>query len=152
MRRKINQGGFTLIELTIVMILLAILYTVFRPRVLSSNPFNLQSFAGVLRHDLLLTKAMSISHNARYSIVIGANSYQIRDPNGVAVQIPQATSPNTTYPAGITVTPATTIVFDSLGQPYTAGNVALTTPLTLTVATSGFSQTVSVMPQTGFIL
>ncbi len=147
-----KSHGFTLIELIMLITILLILSVTAWVRMPSVNFFQSYRFSNVLLYDLNLTKVLSMSLNQRYRLVIGSSSYQIQDQNGVAIIHPETNSSFVNYPTGVTITPTTTIIFDSLGQPYNAaGTTALTTTLTLTVSASGVSQTINVTPQTGFI-
>ncbi|MDP3704839.1 MAG: hypothetical protein Q8R24_02880 [Legionellaceae bacterium] len=147
-----KSQGFTLIELVMLITVLLILSVTAWVRMPSVNFFQSYSFSNILLYDLNLTKTLSMSLNQRYRLIIGSSSYQIQDQNGVALLNPETNSSVVSYPTGVTITPTTTIVFDSLGQPYNAvGTTALTTTLTLTVSASGTTQTISVSPQTGFI-
>lgn len=146
-----NMRGFTLLELTIVIVLMGILSGV---AVINMPPiafYKTQSFAGVFLNDLNLTKSLSMSENQKYRIVIGASSYQIQNENGVPIMHPETGAAAIVYPKGITVTPTMTLMFDSLGQPYDGGGVPLSTLLTFTVTAQGINYTVTVTPQTGFV-
>lgn len=144
-------GGFALIELVITIVVMSILVAIVGLNMPSINLFQTHGVADVLRHDLRLAQILSISKNARYQVVIAPSSYQIQDSLGTAVSIPELSSSTVTFPSGVTITPSTTIVFDSMGQPYDSAGIALTTALTLSVNMSGVSETVTISPQTGFI-
>nr|WP_160149096.1 GspH/FimT family pseudopilin [Legionella londiniensis] len=115
------------------------------------NTFQAEGVADVLLQDLRYTKALSMSHNQRYRLVVGAASYQIQDQNGSPVPNPETGGNNVVYPAGVTVSPATTIIFDSKGTPYDGGSSPLGSTLTFSVTKAGQTRTVSVIPQTGLI-
>lgn len=147
-----KSHGFTFIELIILVTIMLILSVTAWVRMPSVSFFQSYSFSNILLYDLNLTKVLSMSLNQRYRLVIGSNSYQIQDQNGVAIIHPGTNSSLVSYPTGVTITPTTTIIFDSLGQPYNAaGTAALTTALTFTISTSGVNQMINVSPQTGFI-
>ena len=146
-----RKHGFTLIEVVILLTVISILLVSMLVRMPSVNLYKAYNFANTLLYDLNLTKILSMSQNQRYRIVISASSYQIQDQNGVPVVHPETTSSVINYPTGVSVTPTTTIIFDSLGQPYDATNTAFTTTTTLTVASSSTNQVISISPQTGFI-
>lgn len=146
-----RSDGFTLIEFVITVAVMAVLIAIVGLNMPSINLFQTHGVANILRHDLRLTQILSMSQNARYQIAIGSTSYQIQDALGVAVSIPELSTSTVTFPSGVTITPATTIVFDSMGQPYDSSGVALTTALTLSVTMSLVNETVTVSPQTGFI-
>jgi prepilin-type N-terminal cleavage/methylation domain-containing protein len=152
---NVKSRGFTLMEMMITIVIMLILTIIIRPRMPSVDFYKAYSFSQAILYDINLTKVFSMSQNQRYRLVIGSSSYQIQDQNGTPISPPETLNTVMQYPTGVTVTPAnTTIIFDSLGQPYdgnTIGNPALTTPLTLTVSSSGINKTISITPQTGFI-
>ena len=78
-------------------------------------------------------------------------TYQIQDAQGTAITIPELPTSTTTYPSGVTITPTTTLIFDSTGQPYNSSGTALTSDFNLMVTTSDTTQIVTVSAQTGFI-
>lgn len=143
--------GFTLIQFIIVLTIMSIMAAIGIIRMPSVNLFRANTFASTLAHDLALTKTLSMSENQRYRIVIGASSYQIQDQTGTAIIHPETRTAAISYPTGVSISPTTTVIFDSLGKPYNGSSIALTSTLTLTVTSSGVSQTVSITPQTGFI-
>ncbi|MDA9271823.1 hypothetical protein N9Q05_00350 [bacterium] len=146
-----NMRGFSLLELTLIIILMGILGVVAVMKMPPIAFYQTQGFAGVFLKDLNLTKSLSMSENQKYRIVIGASSYQIQDQNGAAITHPETGTAAIVYARGVTVTPTMTLIFDSLGQPYDGAGVALTTVLTFTVTSQGTNYTVSVSPQTGFV-
>ena len=147
-----KSQGFTLIELVVLLVILSILSTIVGVRLSSLHSFNSYSFATILQSDLNLTRALSIAKNQRYRLVIGGTSYQIQDQNGAIFLNPETNTNTVTYPSGTTVSPSTTIVFDSLGQPYNAaGTTPLSDPLNITITSTQLSQVMSVTPQTGLI-
>jgi len=143
--------GFTLIELLILVSIMSILLAVGLVNMPSVDLFKTHTFSSVLLSDLRLTQALSMSQNERYRLVIGATSYQIQDQNGVAFTHPETNASAIIYPTGVSISPTTTLVFDSLGKPYDGTGSALSTVLNLTVSSTDASQVVSVSPQTGFI-
>ncbi len=143
--------GFTFVELTIVIIIVSVMTIMAATRMPSVTLFQNAGFANTLIYDLNLTKVLSMSQNQRYRLVLGTSSYQIQNQAGVAITHPESTSTVVNYPTGVTVTPATTIIFDSLGQPYNAADSALTSTLSLMVSSTGTSQVINITPQTGFV-
>ena len=144
--------GFTLIELVILLTIMAILGTISVTRMPSFNFYKSYSFSSILAADLNLTKVLSITQNQKYRLVTSASSYQIQDQNGSAFLNPETNNSSTSYPGNVSVSPLTTIVFDSLGQPYNAaGTTPLSATLNLSVSASETSQIISITPQTGFI-
>ena len=146
-----RKYGFMLIELVILLIVMSVLAVSMIVQMPSVNLYQAYNFSNVLLYDLNLTRVLSMSQNQRYRIVIGASSYQIQDQNGVPVVHPELNSSVINYPTGVNVTPAMTLIFDSLGQPYDTTSTALATMTTITVSSSSTTQALSISPQTGFI-
>lgn len=144
--------GFTLMELVILIAIMSIISLMTMVRLPSLEFFKSYGFSRVLISDINLTKVLSMTQNQRYRIVFGASSYQIQDQNGVAFLNPETNNATVNYPAGFTVSPTTTLVFDSLGQPYNAaGTTPLTTQFNLTVSSRGVTSMISITPQTGLL-
>ena len=146
-----NQKGFTLVELVAVILIAGILGTILVVKLVDRQPFQAEGYAGVVYHNLQYTRILAVSLNDRYRIVFSASSYQILDSAGTPIVNPETGSVTTSYPTGVTVTPNTTVIFDSLGKPYNASSVALSSLLTLTVTAGTSTDTVTVTPETGFI-
>lgn len=143
--------GFTLIEAIVLIVILSILLTIGSVRMPSTDLFKTQSFSSILLSDLRLTQALSMSQNQRYRLVVTASSYQIQDENGVAILHPETNNSAITYPTGVSISPSTTLVFDSLGKPYNNSGTALSSTLNFTISSTGANQIVSVSPETGFV-
>lgn len=142
--------GFTLLELTIVIIIMAILAAVAAFNLPSTATMQNQSTADTLRSDLTLTKILAMSMNQRYKITIRSSSYQILDQNSRPINHPENGFDSTTYPDGTSIAPVVTLTFDSMGQPY-IGSTPITSPINFMVTTNTSLETISVSPQTGFI-
>lgn len=152
---KNRQSGFTLIELVMVTILLAIVATYAAMRFPSQASMQASGFASTFLQDLQLTAALSISGNQRYRMVISSSSYQIQDASLTPIILPGTQpgvgSTTNTAPAGVTITGLSGIIFDSLGTPYDLNNVALSAPATFTISSGTSSRTITVTPQTGYV-
>jgi prepilin-type N-terminal cleavage/methylation domain-containing protein len=149
--------GFTLLELMIVIVIMAIL---------AIAPFfnwpgtslNLEGQAQQLTQDIRYTQALSMSQAQRYRLVItaGTSSYQILNSSGAAVSFPSG-STTVTLGSGIsfgtfTNLPNSLIVFDGKGIPYTTTGTpgtALATAATIPLQAGGSTKTVVVTPLTG---
>ena len=144
--------GFTLIELAIVIILLAIL-SAYASISFTDSP-NLYAQAKLLANDIRYAQSLSMTHGERYRFVkLSSTSYAIQ--NGSSVNIVMSNgSTSVSFGAGIAFgTPSgftSTIVFDSRGTPYADSN---TTPMssTATIPLTKGNQTTSVTisPETG---
>ncbi len=143
--------GYTLIEMVLVLTIMSIIGAVVLLQMPSSSTYYLQNFANSLRQDLNLTRILSITTNQRYQIVFGSNSYQITNATGQPIVHPQNGTLPITYPSGMGVSPTTTLIFDSLGAPYTSAG-ALTESLTLNLIQNATTlETITITAGTGLI-
>lgn len=150
-RGIMKARGFTLIELTIVIIILSVVAGIVWTSLPSTAVFQAEASSAQLINDLNLTKSLSMGRNERYRIVIGTSSYQIQNSAGTPIVHPGNNASSILYPTGVTITPTGTTIFDSMGKPYNGSSVALSSPLVLTVTNLGLTHTVSIIPETGFI-
>jgi len=158
-----NRAGFTLIELVMVIVLLGILAVYAAPKLGSISTVKASAFADKLRADIRYAQTLAMSSGMRYRIYVntapspasgyavvndsnadgwgttGAGEYA-KDPSGsgnLSVTL------NTGDYTGITISPAATIEFDSLGKPTLGGGTVLT------VSPGG--ATVTITAQTGAV-
>ncbi|AHE68389.1 pilus assembly FimT family protein [Legionella oakridgensis] len=145
--------GYSLIELVIIIAVLGIMsiaVSMCQPSGVQ-QAFQAEGFARVFLQDLQLTKVLAMSQNQRYRLVVGTNSYQIQNQNGTPVTHPGTGGSSVPYPAGVSIAPLTTVMFDSLGQPYNNAGVPLGSTLSFTITSGSEASSVSVVPQTGLI-
>ena len=157
--------GFTLIEMILVVVILAIAAMVAVPFATSGATMQLKSAANIIASDLEFAKSMAISRGRIYSVVFNdaGESYQIEDVNGV---IMHPVNVGSTYvvnfandsrldqvditSANFDATP--TVMFDYLGSPYNAGGLG--SPLNsgvVSLSAGGSTLNVNVEPVTGYI-
>jgi prepilin-type N-terminal cleavage/methylation domain-containing protein len=146
-----NNDGFTLIELIVIISIISILGVALMIRTPSTTPFELSGTHDTFIQDIRLAQILSMSLNARYRIVTQSNSYQILDANLTPYFNAAANASTVNFPEGITLTPATTIIFDALGSPYNATNTPLTNSLTFTLTGGTDTRTITLTPETGFV-
>jgi prepilin-type N-terminal cleavage/methylation domain-containing protein len=159
--------GFTLIEVMLVVVILAIAAMMAIPFAVSGASTQLKSAATIIASDLEYAKSMAISRGQNYSVVFdpGAESYQIEDVNGVVIDHPVKKGfPYTVSFAAdsrfdrVDISSAvfdaqSTVSFDYLGSPY-SGSGAGASPLNsgiITLSAAGTTMTVNVEPVTGYI-
>lgn len=159
-----SQEGFTLIEVVIILVLIAITGFFVAPRMLDVGGTKAGAFADKLRADIRHSRNLAMTENRRYRVYINAAPAPV--PNGYAVvndangdgwgmtaaseiaQDPAGSGPlsvtlNAGDYAGITVAPNGAIEFDSLGRPTMGGGMVLT------VSPGG--ETVTITAQTGAV-
>lgn len=131
-------------ELIVTMVVMGVLAVTVVVLVPSRAPFHAEGLSRVFLQDLRLTKIMSMSENERYRFVTQSGSYEIRNQAGTRVK-------QTPYPAGTTVTPQDTLIFDALGRPYDSEGNPLTTTKTYSISVEGSTKSIRVIPVTGLI-
>ena len=150
----INQHGFTMIEVVMVLIVLAIVSTViaYRPTTGSND---------------LITQTETLKSHLRYAQIRAMNdtfSWGIRIPNAgsyvlyknnvqATSQLPGENAQTHTLPAIITITAGvgTTYNFNDFGKPVDAGGNDIATAQTITLSQGGTTSTITITRNTGYI-
>lgn len=156
-------GGFTLVELMIVIVIIGIAAAVAIPMMSSAASFQIRAAANMIAADLEYAKSMAISRGQPYSVVfdVDAESYEIVDKDGASIANP--ITKDASYVVNFATNSrvdrvdistavfdgAASVTFDYLGSPFSG-----VTPLNsgvITLAASDASKTVRVEPVTGYI-
>lgn len=133
-----RMTGFTLIELIATILVIGILSAFISIRTPSTTTFSLSSFTEQIRRDIRYTQTLALSLNSNYSIIFTATNYTINPlPSDAARFYPVP------IPTGITVSPSSTITFNSMGAPQSAS--------TITISDGVVTNTLTISPETGFI-
>jgi prepilin-type N-terminal cleavage/methylation domain-containing protein len=169
-------GGFTLAEILIVVLIIAIAAMIAVPMMGSMDSMQIRSAANMIAADLEYAKSMAISRQENYSVVFNetTESYQIfKDQGGTLVPIEhpvKKTKETSDYIVNFSTdsrlnkvviesvnfdnSPSKTITFDSLGSPHSGSETLphyLTDEGEINLKAGDFTMTVSVEPVTGFI-
>ena len=132
-----NPNGFTLIEVILVTLVIAILAAVIIPRVGfdTAGSASVEGAAQMVASDIRYTQECAISTRTSKTITFpGGNSYSFSHSNNL--------DPSGRLPAGVT-TSALTLTFNSLGEPIAGGGGSLT------VSGSGGTKTINIANYTG---
>jgi type II secretion system protein H len=159
-----RQTGFTLVEIIIVVVIIAITAMVVVPLVGSAAGVQLRSAANMIAADLEYAKSMAISRGQSFSVVFDktAESYSVKNQDGDIIQHPvrkgfdyvidfRADSRlNKVDIVDVDFDSTSEIKFDYLGSPYNGSNNPLNSGV-ISLQARTTTATVRVEPVTGFI-
>jgi MSHA pilin protein MshC len=152
-----RQGGFTLVELVLVIVILGVIAVYAAPR-FDRDAFDAAAAADELTEAIRYTQEMAMSHSGydedgdgnldNYGITISTSGYTVTlvdsdSISNVRNPITRAASYTESW-SGISLTPATTINFDSRGRPDLGADASIT------LTSGGDSETVVIEQTTGF--
>jgi len=159
----VNQKGFTLIELVMILVLIGILAVFVAPRLPNITASHAISFSDKLRADIRYAQNLAMTRNARYRIYFNSApspnpGYAVTDSTAAIVQDPAGggnlsvtlNAGDYTGITGIAMAPLYTFIeFDSLGRPYDNAGSLLAAAVILTISPGAV--TISITPQTGAV-
>ena len=153
-----NHRGFTLVEITVVVVLIGIISAVVFARSISMDRMNVVGEVDKIRNHIRFAQSMAVKRNEVWSIRCDASQYWLADSTSTAVKLPgAATTTISLADLGVGMN-AFTVYFDPLGVPYHAyvddtNNSPITpgNPRAIIITAGSESQTLIVTPQTGLI-
>jgi prepilin-type N-terminal cleavage/methylation domain-containing protein len=153
-----NNRGFTLVEITVVVVLIGIIAAVVFARSISTDQINVVGQVDKIRNHIRHAQSMAMKRNEVWVLSCDEAQYWLSDITLTAVKLPGATTDRISLAdLGVSMN-AFEVYFDPLGIPYhlyvdndnnnpiTPGN-----PRTITISAGSESQTLNVTPETGFI-
>ncbi len=153
-----NSRGFTLVEITVVVVLSGIIAAVVFARSISTDQMNIVGQVDKIRNHIRYAQSMAMKRNEPWGISCNASQYWLSDITLNAVKLPGTTTDQISLAdLGVSMT-AFAVYFDPLGIPYhsyldeenndpvTPGN-----PMTITISAGSESYTLNITPETGFI-
>jgi MSHA pilin protein MshC len=146
------QRGFTMVELIVTMVIIGILAVVVLPRFDLLRGFDEIGYRDQVKATLEYARKAAVAQrrNVQVTLAIGSVSVTIASdiPEGAAANtfnrnliLPGSNSNTFPAPAGVTLSPATTLTFDPLGRPSAAGSFTI----------SGVTQPIIVEAETGYV-
>jgi prepilin-type N-terminal cleavage/methylation domain-containing protein len=161
---RMARPGFTLIELMIVVVILAIAAAIVVPMASSAGSMQLRAAGNMVAADLEYAKSMSISRGQKYSVVFDPTNgaYWVKDQNGntIAHPVNQGSLYSVSFPndsrlnqvniANVSFDGTNAVSFDYLGSPFNGSGGNLNSGVIILQA-GGLTKTVNVEPVTGYI-
>ena len=161
-----NQKGFTLIEITAVLVLMAIISAYAIGRSVNTGTIDLAAQTDRIRNQIRYAQATAMKQYDETLKVWGVkcnaspNQYWLfegQNPDDVSKQAKFPGEQNlkiSLADRGVDSMTAFTLLFDRFGRPYTAytdetTNVPLANPLTITISAAGETRNIRVSPETG---
>jgi MSHA pilin protein MshC len=124
-----RNGGFTMVELVVVIVILGILAAVAAPRFFDDKTFLERGYYEELAAALKYAQKLAVASGCPVRVAIAANAYDARQQavSGgtcnlgdttwpTAVQLADGRTLSAASPTGVSASPAVTIVYDSLGR------------------------------------
>jgi prepilin-type N-terminal cleavage/methylation domain-containing protein len=157
---KHDQQGFTLIEITAVLVLMAIISAYVIGRSINTEQIDLAGQTDKIRNQIRYVQSTAMKRSdAIWGITCDTNQYWMFQTNILTpVLLPgeQNTQINLSDLGLDSMALPFTLFFDRVGKPYTAytdetTNTPLAINLTLTISAGGHSRTITVIPETGLV-
>lgn len=159
-----NQHGFTLIEITVVLVLMAIISAYVIGRSVDTGQIDLAAQTDKIRNQIRYAQATAMKQSdAIWGMTSNTSQYwMFKRDTSLPVPIVPVMLPGernlqiTLADLGIDSLSNFTLFFDRIGKPYTAyvdaaNNAPLANPLTIIVSAGAQSRSLRVMPETGLI-
>lgn len=136
---SVCEGGFTVVELVVVIIIVAILGAIAMPRFAGNLVFQERGYYEELAASLKYAQKLAVASGCAVRMQVNAAGYEARQqqisagrcdpsdaswPTPVVLSDSQALAGST--PNGVTVAPAVSVVFDALGRTNLPGNQTIT--------------------------
>ena len=163
-----QRSGFTLVEILVVVIILALAMYAAVPMFSGAAEMRLQSAANMVAADIEYAKSMAISRQQQYGLIFypDTESYKVVDQN--SNEIPHPVKLGFNYNFDFTkdsrlsqvdlvsadfsdgTSTSHTVKFDYLGSPYIGSGGAMNSG-TITLQAGGVTATIIIEPVTGYI-
>ena len=157
---KRDQHGFTLVEITAVLVLMAIIAAYVIGRSIGTEQIDLAGQTDKIRNQIRYAQSTAMKRSDDiWGITCDTNQYWMFRTNiGTLELLPgeRNTQINLSDLGIDSMVPAFTLFFDRVGKPYTEYVDATNTddldnPLTITLSAGGQSRNITVIPETGLV-
>lgn len=159
-----NQQGFTLIEITVVLVLMAIISAYVIGRSIDTGQIDLAAQTDKIRNQIRYVQATAMKQSDTiWGIASNGSQYEMfKLDTSLPVPIVPVILPGernaqiSVADLGIDSLSAFALFFDRIGKPYTAyvdetNNTPLANPLTISLSAGAQSRTLRVIPETGLV-
>lgn len=161
---RMPGGGFTLIEVILVVLIIGIAAAVVVPMMSSAGSMQIRAAASMVAADLEYAKSMAISRGQSYSVEFNktTDSYRVLDPNNAVIQHPVKKGFDYVVNfhddgrldrvdiVDVRIDGGYKVSFNYLGSPYNASGTDMDTG-EIELESDGVTRTITVAPVTGFI-
>ena len=158
-----NQFGFTLIEITVVLVLMAIIAAYVIGRSIGTQQIDLAAQTDKIRNQIRYAQSMAMKQSDEiWGITSNSNQYwmfkRVIGPpiiDTLVIMPGEQNAQITLSDMGIDSLTNFILFFDRIGKPYTeydtTQKTSLDNPLTIVVSAGGQSRNIRVIPETGFV-
>ena len=149
-----QQSGFTLVELVITIVIMGILASVAAPRFFERNAFDERGYYEDTLAALRYAQKLAVATGCQVQVTITASNYTLKQrattctSGAFTGDVFNPGNPGNAYtkaaPSGLTLTPATTLTFNGLGQ--VSGGAT-----TITLTGTADTRSITLVTETGLV-
>lgn len=123
------QAGFTMVELVLVIVIIAILGAVAAPRFFDKQTFSERAYFDEVSTALRYAQKVAVASGCRVRVTLGVSGYSLTQQAALAghcdtadatypvtVRLSDGSQMTGTAPTGVSLAPAMSIVYDALGR------------------------------------